>query len=48
MTWKSDAKSVRQGYYGAYCKICEQLNIKPISYHSFTYEEYKRVKKLVL
>lgn len=47
MSWKSEAKMVMQKKYGGYCTMCRQLNINPISFHSFTLNEYDRVKTML-
>ena len=45
MTWKSEAREIKQKKYSGYCEMCKTLNIIPVPYHSFTLELYSEVKQ---
>ncbi len=44
MTWKSEAKKIKQNYYGGYVSMSKQLNITPITYCYFNEEEYQKIR----
>jgi hypothetical protein len=46
MSWKTEARAVRQAEYGYYRLMCSELNIQPVPFHEFDRAEYNRVKEL--
>lgn len=45
MSWKSEAKEIKQKRYGDYCTMCINLKIKSVPYYDFTDEIYETTKK---
>ena len=45
MSWKSEAKEIKQERYGYYCTMCEKLKIKRVPYGDFNDEIYETTKK---
>ena len=45
MSWKKEAKEITQSHYGGYCEMCRKLEIEPVPYHNFDFDEYDKIKK---
>jgi predicted RNase H-related nuclease YkuK (DUF458 family) len=47
MTWKAEAKEVKQKVYGAYCSLCYKYKLNPKPYHAFEIADYSKLKQIL-
>lgn len=43
--YTSEARAVKQQYYGGYCRMCDELGTERVPYHAFTIEMHDEIKK---